>query len=454
MRFRFRATVAAVALLACGASLPAAASSSAGTFKTFANPGGGQIVAGTLGNASLQSATASVLRRIHREFGVRPTIVQIAQNPSAHTLALIFTASKGGTKYTGLSLVTAASGAQTGGAILYDTSSRFGSTIRPMLQHLGTMTTAQPAAGGTARLAPAEPLIPHPFSDGTGTLGVPADWKVSNASGGSASAEGPTGEIVSYNLAVGATDPSNANAQRYYNGLPPGYRQTALKQTLLMPYTSDPVRAWTSAFAAMGKRSGHGGAVFRVQSSQNMSSGSVRLAEITGTGTIPGIAGKRDDEPGSYVAFSQVTPPNTMGQWMMYFTFVYVPTQRLAAQGRTAAAVLESVRINLAAVNAQSAAIRNMFQQKFDQMMANSVAFNAQLKASTDHFLANQAATEDEMHKQAVGMENFALGQSVMVDTNTGQHIAVNAPGGGPFVFPGSPFQVVPPSQYLRGVDY
>ncbi|MBV9439337.1 MAG: hypothetical protein JOZ24_05020, partial [Candidatus Eremiobacteraeota bacterium] len=422
-------------------------------FTTFDNPGGGHIIAGTLGNASLASATAVVLRRIHAQFGARPNIVEIGRNPSANTLALIFTALKGGTSYTGLSVITGASGAQTGGAILYDTSSRFNSTIGPMLQRLGVMTSADTGAG-TGRAAPPEALIPHPFSDGTGTFGVPADWKVSNASGGSASAEGPTGEIVSYNLALGATDPSNPAAQRYYNGLPPGYRQTALNQTLLLPYTGDPVRAWTTAFVALSNRNGRPAPALSVQSTQDMSTGAVRLAEITGTGTIPGIAGKRDDEPGNYVAFAQVTPPNGMGQWMMYFTFVYVPTRRLAEQGRTAAAVLESVRINVAALNAQLAAIRNMFQAKFDQMMANSVAFNARLRASTDRFLANQAATEEEMHKQAVGMENIVLGRSVVVDENTGQHIEINKLGGGFLVYPGSPFHVVPPSELLRGVDY
>ena len=455
MRLRSRMMAAGVAVMVSVAvtGTPASAAAPAG-FTSFSNPGGGTIIAGTLGNASLASATATVLRRIHSQFGARPTIVQMGQNPDGHTLAIVFTASKGGTSYTGLSLITAGSGTQTGGAILYDTSARFGSTVHSMLQRLGSMTTAQATGGGGGAMVPAERLIPHPFSDGTGSIGVPADWKVSNASGGSASAEGPTGEIVSYNLVVGATDPSNSAAQRYYNGLPAGYRQTALRQTLLLPYSSDPVRAWTTAFAALAKRNGRPAPAFTVQSVQNMSSGSVRLAEITGTGTIPGIAGKSDDEPGNYVAFAQVTPPNGMGQWMMYFTFMYVPTQRLAAQGRTAAAVFESVRINFAAVNAQTAAIRNMFQQKFNQMMASSVAFNARLRASTDHFLANQAATEEEMHKQAVGMTNFAAGRSTVVDTNTGQHISVGAPGGGPLVYPGSVFQVVPPSQLLRGVDY
>jgi len=445
----------AAMLLAAAASVPAgAAPAAAATFRTVDSPGGGRIVAATMRDVSLPAAAATMLRRVHAVLGARPQVVQIAQNPRAHTVALLFTV-PGPASYTGLAVITAPPGAACGAAVLYDESSRFRTTIRPMLQRLATMTAAGDGGGGpTPRIMPAAPLVPHPFSDGTGTVGVPAGWTVANASGGSASIEGPAGEIVAYNLALGATDPSNPNAQRYYRGLPRAYARTALAQTVLLPYTADPVRAWTTAFAARARANNRPAPAFTVQSAQPMSSGGVKLSEITGTGTIPGIPGKADDEPGSYVAFAQVTPPNAMGQWMMYFTFVYVPTRQLAAHGATAAAVLDSVRINFRAVSAQSAAIRRMFQQKFDQMMASSVEFNARLRASTDRFLANQAATEDEMHKQAVGMQNFALDRSVIVDANTGQHILVTAPGGGPFVFPGSPFTVVPPSGYLKGVDY
>ena len=450
-----RATALAAAFVVAVAALGAdGASGAATTFRTVADPGGGRILTATLGDASLPAATALMLRYVHTSLGVRPRVVQIAQNPSAHTVALLFTAARSGTSYTGLSLITAAPGSQAGGAALYDESSRFRTTVRAMLRRLGAMTSGAGTRAGTPqRIAPAQRLSPHPFSDGTGSIGVPAGWNVTNASGGSASVEGPTGEIVAYNVALGATDPSNANARRYYGGLPQGYARTALAQTVLLPYTGDPVRAWTTAFSARARSNGRTPPVLHVQSSEPMST-SLRLTEITGTGTIPGIPGKADDEPGSYVAFAQVTPPNTMGQWMMYFTFVFVPTRQLAAQGATAAAVLDSVRINYANLNAQTAAIRAMFQRKFEQMMASSVAFNAQLRASTDRFLANQAATEEEMHKQAVGMQNIALDRSVIVDENTGRHIMVTAPGGGPFVYPGSLFHVVPPSELLKGVDY
>jgi hypothetical protein len=189
MRVHLSMAVAAAVLVSLGFAAfasGAAGAATTGSFHTFDNPDGGHIATGTLGpQVSLQSAAAAVLREIHAEFGVRPTVEQVAQNPDEHSLALFFHATRGGQPITGMSVVSATPGAQASGAVLHDTTARFPQTITSMLKRLGASTTpvvTQPAGP----IAPAEALTQHAFSDGTGSIGAPADWTLRMGGGGSA----------------------------------------------------------------------------------------------------------------------------------------------------------------------------------------------------------------------------------------------------------------------------
>jgi len=455
MRSSISVAVLTLATLACRSAIAAQAASH-GTFQTFANPGGGSVVTGLLGHQpSLQAATAAMLRHIHSDFGSRPTVIQTARNPNGHAIALLFSETRNGRPYLGISLVNAAPGEPAGGAVLYDTKARFASTIGPMLRRLDSVTTPQSPQAKRVAIAPAEPLEHRVFTDGTGSIDLPADWKLLNGGGGSASAYGPTGEIVSYNLVLTAMDPSNPTGQNYLRNLPPQSRQFQLTRTAILPYTGDPEQAWNTGFRQLAQQNGRPSPSFSIASVVPLgASQGLHLDELTGEGTIPRIPGKADDAPGDFVAFVQVTPPDPMGQWSMYSTFVFVPKSELARQGSTAAAVFESVRINFQAVAAQSAAIRNMFQKSFEAMLARSQAANAAREEQTDEFLANQAAEQEGMHKWAVSMENFAGDRQTVVNTTTGLHSTVSTAGASLLVYPGSEYQSVPPSELLKGVDY
>ena len=91
------------------------------------------------------------MRRVHGELGTRPTIVQAALDNRDHALALLFVATRGGARYTGVAIVTANAGAQTAGAALYDTTARFHTTVGPMMRRLQGMTIAAPASAAKLR---------------------------------------------------------------------------------------------------------------------------------------------------------------------------------------------------------------------------------------------------------------------------------------------------------------
>jgi hypothetical protein len=432
-----------VTLIGCSlwAGLAAAATDSA--FRITTTSGGGAIVTGTLGNSSLPAATAALMRRVHAELGTRPTVVQTALNPHDHSLALLFTAERNSVSYTGVALVNASPGAQTAGAALYDASARFHTTLASMLHRLRAITSPAPASQSPVKLAPPEPLVAHPFSDGTGSIGVPDDWKVTVANGGSALAVGPAGGAqVSYNMHFGGLDPSNPRAQMFLRTASPLARQNF--HGAVLPYTSDPVKAWTEMMGALARQRGFEPQIHVTSSSPVGST----AAQIAGTLGAPGPKGIH------FIGYVFVLPPNPMGLWQLSDSHVYVTNANLARQAETAKAVLDSVKINFGAVAAQQDAIRRMFQKQFDSEIANDRAQDAARAARMDEALANDRAAQEGMHRQAVAMENYSLDRAVVVDTRTGEHGTVGSGFADTLVHDNPNYQKVPAASLLRGVDY
>jgi hypothetical protein len=434
----------------CGGGVAFAQSEGDG-IRDFASPGGGEIIAGPLGRQDSPSAAMGVLlRRVHEEFGRPPAITEAAENPAGNSIALFFTIEREGVPYTGMATVEDTPGAEAGGAAMIDVTQRFATSIGGMLAQLKSLTDAPADASAPA---PPEPLLHREFSDGTGSVDVPEDWTLTNASGGSASVVGPTGEVVSYNLAANAIDPHYPAARNYLAN--PIFLKMELPRTAILSYLGDPAQAWTSVFRQLAQQNARPAPSFEVQSVTPLATYSAsRLEEVAGVGTIPGIKGKRDDEPGSFVAYVQVSTPNTMGQWAMYSTFVFVPTREMSRLGPTAAAILGSVRINFAAVAAQSQAIREMFEKKFEDMMASARAADAARQEQTDRFLARDRETQEGMHRQAVAWVNYLLGRAVVVNDSSGEHSTIDADLTDVLVKNDPNYHKAAPSELLKGVDY
>jgi hypothetical protein len=444
MNALFRTSTAIAALsgaILCGASLRSASAATGSAFVSTANPGGGSILTGTLGNATLSAATAALLRQVHTKLGSRPTVVQVAQNARDHSVALLFTATRNGTPYTGVAIVTAAPGAQAGGAVLYDTAARFSATVGPMMRRLQGMTEPASAAAAPIRTAPAEPLITRPFSDGTGSIGIPADWKLGVAGGGSASANGPTGDQVSYNMHFSAFDPSNPRAEMYLRTETPLARQNL--KACVLSYISDPAKAWVAMYAEIAKE-------------QHVTIPAMHVTSTSTSGatsTIIGTAGS-GSKMLHFLAYVFVLPPNPNGLWSISDSHVFVGDAQFAQQVATATAVLNSVRINFGAVNAQAASIRQMYQKQFESQIANDRAQDAARAEGTDEALANDRAAQEGMHQQAVSMENYSLDRAVVVNTTTGAHSTVGSNFADTLVQGNPNYQKVPAAGLLRGVDY
>jgi hypothetical protein len=442
-RTRIGTTLAVCGFLAAGTAAGAGASAGA-TFQSAANPGGGTILTGTVATSSLAGAAASLLERVHADIGAKPIVAQAARNARDGSLALLFTADRGGKAYTGIGLVQLAAGSQTAAIALYDTSARFHTTVGPMMRRLSSMTvpSSARAAPGAAALAPARPLVSHQFSDGTGSIGVPEGWTLGVAGGGSAMANGPSNSAqVSYNMHFTGIDPSNPRAQLYLRTASPLARQNL--HGAVLPYTSDPVKAWVSMYQAIGQQRGLHPQIHVIRSSSSGSS----AADFTGT-LGSGATMVR------FIVHAFVLPPNPNGLWSLSDSHVFVNASDVSQQAATAGAVLSSVRINFGAVAAQAEAIRQSFQRMFDAEIANDRAEDAARQEGTDEALASDRAAQESMHRDAVAMENYSLDRAVVTDTRTGVHSTVSSNFADVLVQGNSNYQKVPAADLLRGVDY
>jgi hypothetical protein len=452
MRFRFRAAVIAASALTCSSigfsQHPVAAlAATSGSFTSLSSPGGGEIVSGSLGKqSSLQAAEGVMLSHIHAMFGTRPTLVQGAQNPSEHLLVLLFKETRDGHPYTGMSLITAAPGASANGVALYDLSSRFPKTVQPMLKLFQTSTAPVAATRQSARLDPAEPLIQRQFPDGTGSMGVPADWTLKFGAGGSGLAVGPSGEIAAFNSNQNAMDPTYGIGLSFVGpAANPTVRTLTMKRTLMLPFISDPVKAWTTTFDQMAKQSGHIGPHFVATSVTRTGSD---------TATIVGTGSGNNRVPINYVAYVQVTGVNRIGQWGINYSYIIVPTSEVVKHSATAAAVLDSARINVQAFAAQGQAIRNAAARQFNAEIALDKMQDAARQQRTNNAIAQDQSTQEGMQRQAAAMENYSLDRAVVVNASTGAHSTVSSNFASTLVQGNSHFQIVPPSQLVRGVDF
>jgi hypothetical protein len=455
MLFHVRPAIAAIALLSItstgfGAAGAAFASASGG-LASVNHSGSGHILRGSLGTqSSLKSASIALLSRVHSVLGSRPTVVKIIQNTAQHTVAIVFTGSQGGQPVTGLSIATAPPGASASGTVIYDTTANFPKTAGPLLNDLGS---APSAAGGSAQksiaMAPAEPLVAHPFPDNTGTIGLPSDWTLKASGGGSAYAQGPSRELVNYQQPQLAADPTYGMGKMLATGTGfyanPVRHSQGIQSIALIPYTGDPVQAWTKAFDQMSMQTtGKHGTKFIVDSVKTIAAHSDFIAGHATISSGP-LAGQV-----TYFAYVTVLPKDNQGNYMIVRSYCIVPKNEVAAQGATAAAVFNSVRLNESQINANLHAFDEVMDKQFESSIARDQEQDALREGETQSSIANATASADAWQAQGAGMVNFALDRAVVTNPSTGGHELISNVSSG---IPPN-YQIVPPGSYIKGVDY
>jgi hypothetical protein len=446
-------------------SPPIGVAQSNGPVSIIDNPGGGSIAYAELPlQHTVQGAMGKVLQYVSQRFGARPQVDRVMKSPDGNSLALTFTVQppNGGQEITGLALVAVSESKPGAGAVLSDQSDRFRTTIKPMLKRLqqeaiakgggsaqatASASSASASSGSTsagpastsatkssgsppAPSAPAAALHQTPFPDGSGAIGLPEGWRITSAHAGDVIVQGPHGEGLRFGMPVSVLDPRNPQSQT----LGHGPRGTAPGNFVYIPFGTDGATAFKSAIAQFSQK-------------QRKPPPSI---DYTAVKELPndGKGGRNyflvanvdaHDGKGPAVAWTQVGigVPLALGGYQMTFYQVTVPAAQADQEVATVGKIFGSYQLNAGVAGGEIQADTQLTTKIFQSTMS-----------SIRH-------AEDVSDRRTQAESDFLRGNTVIRDTELNGHGRVSDDVADALVHADpNRYEVVPPSQYIQGIDY
>ncbi len=297
----------------------------------------------------------------------------------------------------------------------------------PFVATLLLGATAMCASGPPAAAGPAQKLTPYIFPDGSGSMGLPPGWTVISAQLGDVIAQGPNGEKLRFGLVVPVVDPTSpqAGALMAGGGAPGNF--------IAVPYSADAATLFVQGSEQVAQKFGLPSPTITIQSTRNLPAnfGGKNLA----------VYGQVDahDGRGAQAMVTQmiVTPPQALGAYQVTVFEITAPPQVMANDTATITEIYTNYNRNtqfvMAAVNAQIEQSEMREQQILDAARQES----------------------DQTEKSTAAFSNILLDQTVMRNTQTGEHFTVsNQRADWLTRHNGYLFEEVPESDYIRGIDY
>jgi hypothetical protein len=280
---------------------------------------------------------------------------------------------------------------------------------------------APPAAAG-----PAQRLTPYIFPDGSGSIGLPPGWTVINAQLGDVTARGPNGEMLRFGLVIPVIDPTSPQASVLMT------RGGAPGSFIAVPYSADAATLFTQGSEQIAHKQGRQAPAITIKSTQNLP------LQFGKNFAVYGLVDAHDGRGAqAMVAQMIVTPPQALGAYQVTVFEITAPPQVMANDTATITEIYKNHNRNtqfvMAAVNAQIQQSQMQRQEILDDM--------AQRVDSSDNL--------------AAGFSNILRDQTVIRNTQTGEHFTVSNQRAdwltrhNPYLF-----EEVPESEYIRGIDY
>jgi hypothetical protein len=297
----------------------------------------------------------------------------------------------------------------------------------PLAATLFLCATATRASSPPAAAKPAQNLTPYVFPDGSGSMGLPPGWTMISAQLGDVSAQGPNGEMLRFGLVVPVVDPTSPQAGVLMaGGGAPG-------NFIAVPYSADAAALFTKGSEQIAQKLGLPHPTITIQSTRNLP------ANFGGKNFA--VYGQVDahDGRGAQAMVTQmiVTPPQVLGAYQVTVFEITGPPQVMANDAATITEIYTNYNRNtqfvLAAVNAQIEQGETREQQILDSARRQS----------------------DQSEKSTAAFSNYLLDQTVIRNTQTGEHFTVSNQRAdwltrhNPYLF-----EEVPESDYIKGVDY
>jgi len=407
------------------------------------HPGGGTLAYAQMpAQHTVQGAIHRVLQYVAARFGAAPKVTHVLKSKDGNSLAVTFTV-KATTEspgdMTGLALVAVTPSGPGKGAVLSDQSDRFGTTVVDMLQQMRQVATGPSPAATTTRTAtptaanaapagvpkaaasPVGPLHATPFPDGSGSVGLPDGWRMTGAHAGEVIAQGPAPAALHFDYQISAYDPSRISASS---------RLQIVKGSHAIPYGTD-IASKMNLINTQNAQSQHKPPpIVKILDTQQVAANSYLIAaDVTPS-----------DGSAPLRAWTQifVGPLSPAGIYYLTMYQVLLPQQVSADEG-----------------NATVKALLGSYQADGQRVMAELAAANAQNQAITNNYIASSRRAFDAQQRNFAADDYALLGNTVVRDRDFSEHglVSDNLANALTQADPNR-FQEVPPSQYIKGVDY
>jgi predicted GNAT family acetyltransferase len=443
--------------------------------KILDNPGGGQYAFGTLTSQSNKAdALVYMLHQVHGKFGDKPQVGKLFQSKDGNSLATFFALTAknmGGSPVTGLVIITQHGKNAPQMGILYDDSRRFVKTEPAMLKAVSAAWQAagSPAgrAGGgipTRSQEPAAPLntdAPEKLYPATGgdrsvVINLPPGWHITSVAGGSVSAEGTHGEMLSLQSAFQQIiDPRNPRAQSLMNG---GMAGRGPK--VVCPLGPNLFEDYVCVVNQNRRNNGKPPATYNLTSATPQPGlGEIRPLVVLFTvdlhdGMGPRNGSGRLDLMGSAGA-----------TWALGFSMSNIPQKYASSEAATLKAVVASYRRNESVISAENAGVMERIRQQGIANQQQADAINQRRESNKQSFEGhmqtlkqNDADLDAHMGNidwQSKITQDYILDRSVVKDVEydgtatVGNRFADALVKANPYKF-----EIVQNADLIRGRDY
>ena len=423
---------------------PAAAEDS---LKLIDAPGGGHVVYGPVQASSPQSAMGIMLRNVHRHFDAAPTVGTVFQSRDGQTYGAFFTLTPktSDEPIAGLVIIAVSTRAGIGpaAAVLYDSAARFAKT-EPALMHdliegWRQASTQRPAAAAAtaATSSRVARLVPTPFPDGSGAVSLPAGWRITFASHGSAKIVGPEGETVLLSNTIGPIyDPNDPRVQSRLRYANPNNRP-------LMCPNADALHTYQCVLRLNNPQ-----ASLQVTQSRPLppQGRAVQSVLVDANVDLRDGRGPLSCELGLSITALSALATRTLG-----INGTCAPQSSAAAERPTLKAIYDSYSIN-------GQVVAQEFARDEDRSRAAGAAARNQAAAAHAAEDAQSASFEahmDNIDRFSKSFQNYQLDQTELQDNNANARGAVPNELADALVKSNPDrFQTVPTQNFLKGVDF
>jgi hypothetical protein len=436
--------------LATVALLPAAFAGSRtaqaqGGLKFINNPGGGQVVYGTIdGQHTPQSAMGFMLHQVHGHFADRPQVSKVFQVRNSTSYAAFFTLiakNDNNRAIAGEVIVSMPPGVQPIAAVLTDSAENFTHSQPVMLRklnqawHSSNPITASAGQGGSAPAASGamQPLHRVTGGDRSVYISVPDGWKLLSVAGGSVIAQGPHGERLSLNTMIqGIRDP---RARSQFGGYGNGPQVT-------YPFGGDLFTAYANIVNQSRRNQGLPPASFHLNRAIPLGDGAIEAH----------FDMNLNDGFGERIATARIGELGTPGvpTYAMTISGSSLP-KTVASENDMLLAIIRSASQDSNVVRAEQGAVMNGIRAAGERSRIEAQQANDRRVASSQAFDAHM----DNIDRESKSMQNYTLDRSQIQDNDQNGRATVSN-GLADLLIKTDPkrFEIVPPSQFLKGVDY